>query len=115
MSMEMIKPRDFIETKEGLIFAAINEDAAFLRYLPCDDGDRVRDGKRYVKVSSTRSSFEYLEKNYPMYLTNKRFQHCPPERIQRIYKPVEKLRELRYSKNKLARRCLKLSGCFEDI
>ncbi|MFQ5800364.1 MAG: nucleotidyltransferase domain-containing protein, partial [Candidatus Hydrothermarchaeales archaeon] len=111
----MIRPRDFIETKEGLLFAAISPKIAFLRYFPSEEGERKRG---YQKVASTSSSFEYLEKNYPQYIARKsgyRLQHCQIEWVLRVYRPVEKLRELRSSKDKLVEKCLALSKILEDI
>jgi predicted nucleotidyltransferase len=114
----MIKPKDFIETKEGLIFAALSESAAFLRYFPSKEGNRRRDKIRYKKVGSTQSSFEYLERHYPAYIFKKkgyRIQGCPTDRISSIYRPLEGLKKLRFCNGDLAKKCLKLSECLREI
>jgi predicted nucleotidyltransferase len=98
MKMLSIQPRDFIETKEGLLFAAIDEKTAFLRFFPSRRGKRFRNKTPYRKVSSTESSFEYLEKKFPMYIETKkgyRIQCCPLGRISRVHRPIEKLRLIR--------------------
>jgi predicted nucleotidyltransferase len=114
----MIKPKDFIETKEGLIFAALSESTAFLRYFPSMDGNRIRDKIRYQKVVSTQLSFEYLERHYPSYIFKKkgyRIQGCPSERISSIYRPSEGLKKLRFFNGDLAKKCLKLSEHLSEI
>ncbi len=114
----MIKPRDFIETKEGLLFAALSEKTAFLRYFPSSEGDRVRKDIQYQKVGSTQASFDFLEKNYPDCILQKRdyrLQHCPAERIFRVHKPFEKLSSLHKSKSALAKKCTKLNDIFNDV
>jgi predicted nucleotidyltransferase len=114
----MIQPRDFIETRAGLLFAAISEKAAFLRYFPSPEGNRFRNRVRYQKVASTQVSFDFLEKNYPEYILDKsgyRLQFCPPERILRVHKPFEKLSSLRKSESELAKKCTLLSDIFNYV
>jgi predicted nucleotidyltransferase len=111
----MIRPRDFIETQEKLLFAAISEKTAFLRYFPSPAGNRFRKSLPYEKVASTQGSFDFLEQKYPGYILEKsgyRLQFCPPERILRIHKPVEKLSMLHKSKSDLAKKCRRLSEIF---
>jgi predicted nucleotidyltransferase len=114
----MIKPRDFIETREGLIFASISEGVAFLRYFPSSDGGRKRGKTRYKKVSSTKSSFDFLERNYPSYIFRRkgyRLQGCQKDRILEVYSPVEKLKELGSSGTYLQKKCVELSDALDGI
>jgi predicted nucleotidyltransferase len=116
--MELLRPRDFIDTIDGLLFAALGDDVAFLRYFSHPKGERNRGNIRYRKVGSTQSSFDFLEKNFPAHVVERngrRLQHCPLETIQRVYSPIKKLEELKSSKENLATKCLKLSAIFEEI
>jgi predicted nucleotidyltransferase len=114
----MIKPRDFIETREGLLFAALSEKTAFLRYFPSPEGNRYRNQIPYQKVGSTQASFDFLEKSYPEYILQKRgyrLQHCAVERIIHIHKPSEKLSVLHKSKSKIAKKSTRLNDIFDDV
>jgi predicted nucleotidyltransferase len=114
----MIKPRDFIETKDGLLFAALGESLAFLRYYPSNGGGRIRGAAHYKKVGSTLGSFEYLENNYPIYITWKgkmRFQRCPPDMIHKVHNPISKLLDLEQSKTGLEYKCMCLNDILKDI
>ncbi len=100
--------RDFIETKDGLIFAVVSyshpEDGhfAYLRYYPDRRGDRKRDGTSFKKIASTLESYEYLEKNFPEYITKPwskdagrpGMQYVPGDRVLKIHHPQEKLKEI---------------------
>lgn len=114
----MIRPRDFIETREGLLFAAISEKTAFLRYFPSPDGNRIRNHVIYQKVASTQASFDFLEKNYPNYIFNKsgyRLQFCAAEQIIQIHRPTEKLKVLSKSDSEIAKKCIKLSDFLDEV
>ena len=102
---------DFIETKEGLIFEVKgiihpkNGAVAFLRYIPCDSGDRSRDGKKYLKIYPIKQRFEFLRKNYPKYIKydkvfGREIQFVEVTDIKAVYRPEDKLSELLES-NKL--------------
>lgn len=106
----MIRPRYFIETKDNLFFAINtyyhpkNKYIAFLRYIPCADGDRELNGTKYKKVSS-KEAYEYLKENHPNYLfywnvENKKMMGVPKEDVLKIHSPILKLREILKSKDK---------------
>lgn len=114
----MIQPRDFLETVEGLFFAALSPDVAFLRYYPSEDGSRKRGNVRYEKVRSTEGSFEYLLNNYPQYVFKKSsqsLQGCPPGYIARVYSPAECLKKLFPGVDAHSRMCLDLNETFGSI
>ncbi len=119
----MLRIRDFIETKDGLIFAVVSYThpeqgyLAYLRYYPESSGDRKRGGVSFKKIGSTRESYEYLEKHFPEYLIefesenqgyqgsleyqdsqdslgSASLQYVPMDRISKIYRPEERLREI---------------------
>ncbi len=114
----MVQSRDFIETFEGLLFAAINSKIHFLRYFPLADGDRMRSSTAYAKVASTDASFDYLEQNYPGYIFKRdglRLQRCPDDKIKSVLHPAEKLHSLRGSDTELAGKCTVLSDLFNVV
>ena len=59
--MQQVRTRDFIYTSDDLYFASTNyihpEDRiiSFLRYIPDENGDREKNGKKYRKVGSDDS------------------------------------------------------------
>lgn len=97
--------RDFIETKDGPIFSVVSyfhppdRYIAFLRYYPDEKGERQRGGARYKKISSTRESYEFLEKNFSEYLffsdiAGSRIQCVPKGKISNIRLPSDVLKEI---------------------
>ncbi|WP_455645788.1 DNA polymerase subunit beta [Methanosphaera sp.] len=100
----IVQPRDYIETKDHLFFAVNtythpeNAYIAFLRYVPCVDGDREINGVKYKKVDSDEA-YEYLRKNHPNYLftwniENKKMMGVPREDILEIRSPITRLNEI---------------------
>ncbi len=98
-----VRLRDFIITKERMIFAAVSyvhppgHYLAFLRYYPCERGDRVRSGVSYCKVTSTAQSFKYLQEWYPEYIFTRRdtrMQAVPCTRVEKVLSPSERLAEI---------------------
>ena len=100
-----VRVRDFVVSTDGLFFAStdyIHPEGwaiAFLRYVPDPEGDREKDGIRYSKVGSDEA-YAYLRENHPEYLFksdvfNAELVGVPYEKIDRIIKPEERLKELR--------------------
>ncbi len=98
-------PRDFAVTREGLIFAVVSyahppgRVLAFLRYHPCERGERVRacTGVRYASLRSTAGSFEYLRSLYPEYIFRhpcREMQAVPLERVAEHLLPARRLAEI---------------------
>ena len=117
----MLRIRDFLETQEGLIFSSVSyfhpKDRyhAYLRYYPDKSGERDRGGRRYAKVSSTAAAEEYLRENYPIYVDD-RGQWVPKDRVVRIYRPDDRLREImREPRDELEEKVQKLSQFFSEI
>ena len=99
--MQQVRTRDFIYTTDDLYFASTNylhpEDRiiSFLRYIPDENGDRQKNGKKYRKVGSDEA-YDYLRKNHPDYLydcdvTNVEMMGVPIDKVERIIKPENRL------------------------
>lgn len=108
--MENLREGYFVETREGLIFhvkGVYHPDdgvIGFLRYVPSDSGDRVKNGRVFEKIYSIGEKFEYLEKNFPKYVQysenlEKKIQIISFEDIEKVYKPQEKLQDLGEKRN----------------
>lgn len=121
-----VNTRFYLKSKDNLFFAANSYHhpkthyIAFLRYVPCDDGDRILDGVRYKKVNS-KEAYDYLKKHHPDYLfewniSNKKMMGVLKEDVIEIYNPIRGLEKIRNNKNKSAlyeKICL-LSDIFHD-
>lgn len=100
------RTRDFIQTVDDLFFASTNylhpegKVICFLRYVPCEDGDRELNGVKYSKVDSNQA-YTYLRKNYPEYLFYdevtqvEEMMGVPLDKIKRIIRPQDRLSEIR--------------------
>lgn len=123
-----VRTRDFIYTKDDLFFASTNyihpEDRfiSFLRYIPNENGDRTKNGKKYSKVTS-EEAYDYLRKNHPEYLyfcdiSQVEMMGVPKNKVQEIIKPEERLSEImndekeRSSNNQLIDKLLKIADFF---
>jgi predicted nucleotidyltransferase len=132
-----VRLRDFVETEEGLFFAVNTyyhpEDRVlcFLRYVNLDsikdnlnlniNDVRILNGRKYIKMAETEKAYKFLETYFPEYLfydeVNDVLMHSVPnERIRRILRPNERLRELLNSDNpnELEERCIKLADILHD-
>ena len=111
-----LSPRDFIQTKENLIFAVVSyvheEDRilSFLRYVPAKD--------KFKKVN-TKEAQEFLENKFPKYLFySKKYDanlHAVPLRnIKKIFHPRERLHEILNSikRDEIEEKILKLAKIF---
>ena len=121
-----IRPRYFIETKDNLFFAVNtyyhpkDKIIAFLRYVPCEEGDRERNGIHYKKVNS-KEAYEYLEKYHPDYLfywnvENKKMMGVPVDDILEVHSPIARLNEILNdnSDNKYYEKVKLLANTFHD-
>ena len=92
--MKPLRPRDFIEDRDGWIYAVTTYDNAdrvgcILRYIPDPSGDRVNpEGVRYRKIDF-EDSFRLIREEKPSYLGE--FLRLPREDIRCTYKPEERL------------------------
>ncbi|MCS7122230.1 MAG: nucleotidyltransferase domain-containing protein [Archaeoglobaceae archaeon] len=85
-----IRLRDFVRVKD-LYFSVIGyknheKVKCFLRYAP-GDGDRIKDGKKFKKLSNEEV------KGFKEFYDGKIFR-IPIEKIDEVFKPEEKLREV---------------------
>ena len=96
---------DFVETIEKLIFDVKglvhppDRVIAYVRYVPDTRGDRVKSGVKYRKIYSLAERENFLKTNFPHYLYrdpvyNALLQAVPLDRILKVYKPSERLKEL---------------------
>lgn len=92
----MYLAKDFIETKEGLIFAVVENGLeqgkllCFLRYILAGD--------RYLKVNTEQAN-QFLAKHYPHYLYDSLIKeaHCHALTVQQIskhYQPRSRLKNI---------------------
>jgi len=104
---QLIKARegDFIETFSGLIFDVKglihppDRVIAYLRYFEDPLGERIREGKRYVKVYSLSDRDRILRNKYPHYIYYDKvfgewLEGVPNRLIKKHYKPSWKTLEL---------------------
>lgn len=71
-----------------------------LHFLPDPKGDRKKGGATYSRASSFSESQRLLEENFPEYIVNdpvfgERLCELPAGGIDRLYSPINRLRELR--------------------
>ncbi|HIQ39233.1 MAG TPA: hypothetical protein EYH53_04420 [Methanothermococcus okinawensis] len=137
--MLKVRLRDFVETEIG--FFAVNtydhpKDMvfAFLRYLNIDvvgkevidkynlnrEDIRKLDGKKYIKISDTRKTYDILRDMYPEYLyyDDRRdilLHAVSKDKIIRILKPQERLEEiLNNPQSSLEEKCKTLANIFHQ-
>lgn len=107
--MEKVRTRDFIYTKDDLFFASTNyihpdnRFISFLRYIPDENGDREKNGKKYSKVDS-KQAYAYLKENHPEYLyfcdfTQVEMMGVPYDKVDKIIKPEQRLKEIMENKD----------------
>jgi len=105
------KDRDFIETKEGLIFCVVgylhppDRYTAYLKYIPSLKGKWRREGIRYKRtlpyyhLSQMENTYKFLKKTYPEYIydcpvRNIEISSVPKDRVKRYYPPRERIAQL---------------------
>jgi len=101
---------DLLKTKYNIIFDVKgmihppHKAIAFPRFIPASSGNRKLKEVAYEKVYPLLERFKFLERNLPHYLVHdpvfdETLCEVPVDDIEKQYKPVEKLRELRGSKS----------------
>lgn len=103
--------RDFVETKEGLLFCVVGcvhpreRAVAYLKYVPSADGKWGKKEHRYTRtmphytIASLSDNLNLLAKHYPQYLFhsriwNIRMSAVPKKCIEKHYIPEKKLEQL---------------------
>ena len=100
---------DLIRTRSGVVFdvkGLVHPEGkvvAFPRFIPSPQGTRKNKEKLYGKVYSLSDRFKYLQENQPELIVfdpvfDEIFCEVPESEIVELYKPSEKLRQLRESK-----------------
>jgi predicted nucleotidyltransferase len=103
--MLRVREGDFVESKEGWIFDVKglvhppDGIIAFVRYIPDEQGDRVRRGVKYRKIYDLSERYEFLRKHYPQYLRYDNvfdvwLNEVPVNDVAHHYKPQQKTRHL---------------------
>ncbi|MEM1677722.1 MAG: hypothetical protein QXV81_04650 [Ignisphaera sp.] len=113
--MRGFRDRDFIESREGLLFAVIGNThpvdriIAYLKYIPGYQSNiRVkwsRNGLQfgrilpYYSAIGVAQTMDFLRRNYPHYIVFDKYRsieliEVPRSHINRHYRPEERLREL---------------------
>ena len=88
--MNTIRLRDFIEDREGCIYAVSNYDNAerigcILRYVPDPAGERMNPAGRRYKKYDFAESFNWVREHKPEYLdTVHRVPRCDVARVYKI-------------------------------
>lgn len=92
--MRPVRLRDFIEDRDGCIYAVSNYDnndriGCILRYVPELDGERTSlSGRRYRKYDFVES-FAWIREHKPEYLNM--VHRVPHGDVARVYKPEEEI------------------------
>ncbi|MCS7119223.1 MAG: nucleotidyltransferase domain-containing protein [Archaeoglobaceae archaeon] len=107
--MRPIRLRDFVRI-EDMYFSVLGYNnyekvKCFLRYSPRSDGDRVKDGKRFKKLTHEEA---IMHKFAVKYFDGKIFR-IPNEEIEEVFKPEERLKDVMDS------RVLKIVNFFSSI
>lgn len=109
--MRKPKDKDFIETKEGLLFCVVgylhppDRYTAYLKYRPASKGRWKRAGTFYQRMlrvysaAETKSSTEWLRNNFPEYISQDEyrgieFPSIPQSKVLRYYIPEIRLVEI---------------------
>jgi hypothetical protein len=105
------KDRDFLETREGLLFCVIgylhppDRYTAYLKYTPASAGKWARGETFYRRelpyyhVDNVVKTVEFLQQHYPHYVwfdppRGLRFSFVPESTVARYYVPEERLAEI---------------------
>jgi predicted nucleotidyltransferase len=108
------KDRDFIQTKEGMLFCVTgylhppDKYTAYLKYSPApvgkwkSGGISYRRELEYYHVGKVADTIAFLKRNYPQYVHDCpvrgiKFSMVPQEYVKRYYLPEKRLREIMVS------------------
>jgi len=118
---------DLIESSDGLIFDVKGfvhpprRIIAFIRYFPDKKGNRRRNSAAYSKVYSLSERYALLKARFSQYLVydavfDENLCEIPVKDIKKRYDPIERLMEMRRSKNLdlLEAKALKLAELLKE-
>lgn len=97
---------DFIELKDGSIFEIKGVThppygaIAYPRYIPSEEGERVRFGRRYKRLYTFEEKIRVLKERFPRYYVYDRYYSrllpiIPWSEVQRHFKPQDAVRALK--------------------
>jgi predicted nucleotidyltransferase len=100
-----VREGDFVESKKGWIFdvkGLIHPPdgvIAFVRYVPSEQGDRIRRGVKYRKLYALSERYDFLRKHNSQYLRYNKtldawLNEVPVNDVAHHYKPQQKTRHL---------------------
>ena len=102
---------DYIETKDTSLFFDVkglnhprDRKICYIRFIPDEFGDRLKDGVRYKKVYDLEERDLLITKKYPQYRSyfpeyDMELQSVKNEEIEKIYSPRQYLKSLRNKNN----------------
>ncbi|UCH31713.1 MAG: hypothetical protein JSV05_09545 [Candidatus Bathyarchaeota archaeon] len=119
---------DYIKDNNKIIFDVKgfihppNRIVAFPRFIPDSHGDRELDGTSYKKIYPLLERYKFLEERLPRYLIfdpvfGMNLCEVPKKDIQAIYRPSNRLRELRTSSqlDEMEKKALSLIEYIQNI
>jgi predicted nucleotidyltransferase len=92
---------DYLETKDDHLFFDIkgfhhprDRKICFLRFVPDQNGERIKEGRKYRKIYSLNERYLKLEEDYPQFIffskeLDLKVQSVKNEDIEKIYAPKE--------------------------
>lgn len=104
--MTAIRLRDFVEDREGCLYAVSNYDNAdrvgcILRYVPDADGERTNLFDRRYRKYDFAESFAWIREHKPEYLDA--VHRVPRSDVVRVYKPEEEIGKVAARNARVAR------------
>ena len=102
---------DYLETKENHLFFDIkgyhhprDRKICFLRFFPDQNGERIKEGRKYKKIYSLDERYLKIREKYPQYLfysneLDLELQGVEIKDIKKIYTPREYYSDLKKRKN----------------
>jgi predicted nucleotidyltransferase len=102
---EPFREGDFVESVEGYIFDVKglihppDRVVAYVRYVPCELGERARNGSKYRKIYDLSDRYNFLRKTQPTYIVSDpvfgdEIIEVPRNKIVRHYEPKRMARRL---------------------
>jgi uncharacterized protein len=94
MNAKHIRLRDFIEDRDGCLYAVSNYDnqdrvGCILRYVPDPLGERTNAGGQRFRKYDFEEAFDWIQEHKPQYLDM--VHRVPFEDIRRVYKPEKEV------------------------
>lgn len=127
IAMVRLREGDLIRTKANVVFDVKgtvhpnDKVIAFPRFIPQADGTRKANNTTYGKVYNLNERFAYLQKHHPDFIVfdpvfGETLCEVPTDQIVGVYRPTDKLTQLRESKNRtpLEEKAYQLAATLEE-